>query len=259
MELSVWDAEFRCQGYGGRVAGQFCTLLHNCGKGLDLCVKSDNEAFRRARETGKIYCYRCPFGLVEAVAPILRGGEVIGYAMIGKAVEALPGRDGEISRALSTRYPGVEKLFPVEAKIAEMPHLCREELSDSVRLLGMFAETVAERGLPVPAGAMFAGAVRHYLDRNLDRRVTLAELGVRFHCSTVTLTAHFRRAYGITVLQYLNEKRMALAGELLRHTDMTIAEISDRCGFSDAEYFSRAFRRRNGRSPQAWRQTLDPL
>lgn len=259
MELSVWDAECRSRGYGGGVRGQFCTLLHNCGKGLDLCVQSDNEAFRRARESGKTICYRCPFGLVEAVAPILRGGKVLGYAMLGKAVEDLPGRDAEIARALCERYPGIEKLFPVEERIAEMPHLCREALDDSLRLLGMFAATVAERELSVPVGVTFAETVRRYLDRNLEKRLTLPELGVRFHCSTVTLNAHFRRAYGVTVLHYLNEKRMALAGKLLRQTDMTVTEISERCGFSDADYFSRAFRRRNGRSPQAWRQDPDPL
>ena len=84
--------------------------------------------------------------------------------------------------------------------------------------------------------------------------MTLDELSVRFHCSTVTLTGHFRREYGITVLQYLNARRLAQAEKMLLRTDMTLGEISDRCGFSDAEYFSRVFRRAHGVSPLRYRQ-----
>ena len=36
------------------------------------------------------------------------------------------------------------------------------------------------------------------------------------------------------------------AEKLLRESDMTLEKIADRCGFADADYFSRVFRRRYG-------------
>ncbi len=46
---------------------------------------------------------------------------------------------------------------------------------------------------------------------------------------------------------------MAHALELLRSTTLSIKEIAPRCGFSDPQYFSRAFRNIFGQPPGEWR------
>ena len=130
-------------------------------------------------------------------------------------------------------------------------------MADSLRLLSALAEILAERGIPAAGAQSMAKNIRRFLDGNFDRRVTLPELAVRFHCSTVTLNTHFRRSYGVTVLHYLNRRRMEHAEKLLRESDMTLEEIADRCGFADADYFSRVFRRRHGTGPLAYRRGTD--
>ena len=47
---------------------------------------------------------------------------------------------------------------------------------------------------------------------------------------------------------------MLEAARLLRFTDRTIGEVSHAVGFTDPLYFSRAFKRHFGLSPQAARQ-----
>ncbi len=42
----------------------------------------------------------------------------------------------------------------------------------------------------------------------------------------------------------------------LQYTRMTITQLSDYLGFSDAAYFSRFFRRYSGMSPKAFRETI---
>ena len=46
---------------------------------------------------------------------------------------------------------------------------------------------------------------------------------------------------------------MLAAARLPRFTDLTVQEIGHRTGFRDPLYFSRAFKRHTGRSPQAYR------
>ena len=46
---------------------------------------------------------------------------------------------------------------------------------------------------------------------------------------------------------------MLEAARLLRFTDRTVGEIAFQAGFRDPLYFSRAFKRHDGRSPQAYR------
>lgn len=59
---------------------------------------------------------------------------------------------------------------------------------------------------------------------------------------------------GLTYSQLLTETRMRLAAERLTDSDMSIAEIADSLGYTDAANFARAFRRQTGMSPRSFRQ-----
>ena len=59
---------------------------------------------------------------------------------------------------------------------------------------------------------------------------------------------------GRTPLQWLRELRLQRAQQLLQEGRLTVGEIADRCGFSDAAYFSRVFARAFGVPPSAWRE-----
>ena len=52
---------------------------------------------------------------------------------------------------------------------------------------------------------------------------------------------------------YLREWRLALSAKLLRYSGATIETISEQVGYNSKEAFSRAFRKRFGKSPSTWR------
>jgi AraC family transcriptional regulator, transcriptional activator of pobA len=62
------------------------------------------------------------------------------------------------------------------------------------------------------------------------------------------------RRTGRTTKELITDRVMLEAARLLRHTDRTVGEIAFEVGFSDPLYFSRAFKRSDGRSPQAYRE-----
>lgn len=53
----------------------------------------------------------------------------------------------------------------------------------------------------------------------------------------------------------IRRARMERAAHLLASTRLSVEEVSDTCGFSDAFYFSTAFRKAHGLSPRQWRRT----
>jgi AraC-like DNA-binding protein len=65
----------------------------------------------------------------------------------------------------------------------------------------------------------------------------------------------FRRAYGVTPLQYLGSKRIERAKKLLRDTTDPVAAIASRMGFADAVYFHRFFRKLAGMTPGEYRRS----
>lgn len=66
----------------------------------------------------------------------------------------------------------------------------------------------------------------------------------------------FRLVSGASPLAYISRRRIDLACKLLSNKELPISAISRQCGFRDAGYFSRFFRRHIGFSPLAWRRRL---
>ena len=58
----------------------------------------------------------------------------------------------------------------------------------------------------------------------------------------------------MSISDYVIEKRLSLAKNLLRKTDMSIVEIAERSGFSYSSYFVRLFKKKTGITPQQYRE-----
>jgi AraC family transcriptional regulator, transcriptional activator of pobA len=68
------------------------------------------------------------------------------------------------------------------------------------------------------------------------------------------LTTLVRRRTGRTVGDWITERRMVHARQLLTDSDLPVNEIARSVGLPDPGYFARMFRRNNGVTPRAWRR-----
>ena len=189
------------------------------------------------------------------MVPVISGSAIAAYLIISLVAEQQPPhywQQGALQSVLNVD-PGfdTDSLLQHIAAVVMYP---RQKLQDCTDALGVFAEYIASR-LPADMGSQTLGeAVKGYIDKNLHKKITLANLSISLHCSTVTLTEHFRKEFGITIMQYVLSRRMELAQKLLADTQLPVKEISRRCGFADVEYFSRCFRDYSGNSPTGWRE-----
>ena len=96
--------------------------------------------------------------------------------------------------------------------------------------------------------------LKHYLEQNYHQKdLSLTMVAEVFKLSPTYLSSTFKSAYGQGVLEYLNQVRIDHAKALLTETDIPIAEISDRTGFSNYTSFSRVFKRITGISAKDYR------
>jgi AraC-like DNA-binding protein len=64
----------------------------------------------------------------------------------------------------------------------------------------------------------------------------------------------FKRETGKRPMEWLNERRLQMAAQLLGNTRNTVTEVAESCGFASPFYLSRMFKRHFGLSPQHYRR-----
>lgn len=96
--------------------------------------------------------------------------------------------------------------------------------------------------------------IKNYLDEHYAEKIVLNDLASKFFINKFYLSKIFKKAHGSTINNYLIEKRITRAKQLLRFTDMTVDEIGAAVGMADANYFSRMFRKVEGISPREYRK-----
>jgi len=106
------------------------------------------------------------------------------------------------------------------------------------------------------AGAMDARVRRamDHLATHLDKPLRRADAARVAHLSEPRLAELFREQVGLTPMQYLEQRRMARAMQLLESTSLPISQIAAMVGFEDPDYFTSRFRRRTGRTPRSYRR-----
>jgi transcriptional regulator GlxA family with amidase domain len=99
---------------------------------------------------------------------------------------------------------------------------------------------------------------RAYLDRYFQQKISLAQLASIASLSPRQLGELFRGQLGMTPQQYLTEKRMQHAWQLLEAGHLSVQRVAERVGYTSLAAFSDRFRKHFGYSPRHYRQ-IDKL
>ena len=216
-------------------------------------MQSDRDHLAIVEQTKKPLTYVCPFGIFEAIAPIVKNGNIIAFLFFAMAIEEREGCDELPLKNLRQVFDGFDFDY-LHQCIIETPHYSRKTLEAYADLLAIMAEYIEKNDLMSENEQTLGALVKHYVKKNLCEKITLADLSWNLHCSTVTLTEHFKQEFGMTIMQYVTLCRMQRAEQLLRDSSLSIGHIATSCGFPDVEYFSRSFKQSHGTSPSRWRR-----
>ena len=136
-------------------------------------------------------------------------------------------------------------------------HRFLKEKSESAapRMEGLSMELVAEiaREASRTPEPLLADAFR-FFEFHLSTPLKLSAVAEALHVTPNYLNRLFLKELGMPPKRYLIEQRMHLAYTLLSSTELTVQEISLKCGYRNQFAFSREFRLKYGRSPSEIRK-----
>jgi AraC family transcriptional regulator len=118
---------------------------------------------------------------------------------------------------------------------------------------GMVAMSRGARGGLAPWQTRRA---REILGANLDGAVPLTEVARQCGLSVGHFSRSFRQSFGTTPHQWLVQRRLDAAKDLIRSCRMPLSNVALSCGFADQSHLTRVFTREVGASPAAWRREV---
>lgn len=94
-----------------------------------------------------------------------------------------------------------------------------------------------------------------YINENyMDNTLCLNDIAGQANVSPAYLSALFSKNQGSSISDFIASRRIEAACQFLSASNMTLKEISARCGYANQYYFSTSFKKRLGISPSAYRE-----
>lgn len=95
--------------------------------------------------------------------------------------------------------------------------------------------------------------ITSYIHNHFDQELTLESLSKRIYISPYYLSHQFKQVTGFTLVNYIQMTRVRNAQQYLLYTNLKIAEITERCGFTSFSQFNRVFHKFCHTSPSSFR------
>ena len=99
-----------------------------------------------------------------------------------------------------------------------------------------------------------AQRLKDYIDCNVRNPIKINDMSSFIGKSPSQITKDFKNEFKISPYEYLIERKISLAKNLLNGTGLTVRQIALLLSFADEYYFSNVFKKRTGISPKFYRK-----
>jgi len=220
---------------------EFCTLMKSHERTRKLCKESDRASFEIVKREKKLIIYHCHAGLVEASAPLIQDGNVIGYMMFGQITDEQ--NKEKFLKHIDTLLSTFDIELKNKEKYSKIKYRSENQIKAAAKLLETCTFYVLLKDYVRLSQENFLGKLNNYIEQNIENDISITDLTDYFNISKNRLYEQFNEYKSIGIAEYIKLKRIDKAKELLIKTDLKITEISEKVGFIDYNYFCRSFKK----------------
>lgn len=190
---------------------------------------------------------------------------------LGKLIDILSERSGKhffrairhyfvvlssvVTRKLVENQAPFKKAFAFNAACVEMIDQRMNDaefLQFADDLIEFYIYVISERKQPTYKHQT-VNKVIMYIDDEVETDLSVEDIAQHFSISTSHLSRIFKEHVGITLVEYLNVRRVEESQYFLRHTNKSISNISEQFHFCNQSYYTRIFKKYVGLTPKHFR------
>lgn len=234
----------------------FCAAVRQKPELADKCMACDSLGFTVCDRTKQPYIYRCHMSLSEAIAPICENNIIIGYMMLG---QVLCGADyGAVvnSIAYAAQKYGLNR-DELLRHLKKFSIVDESFIRSAVTMMSMCACYLYYNRIIQNKSDVLAYQIEDYIKTHLADDLSVAVLCKKLYLSRSKLYRIARENFQMGISDYIRKIKIEKAKALLQKTEKPIFSIAEETGFSDANYFVRAFKKYAGVTPGAYKKRYE--
>lgn len=252
LRIVLIDSEFNeLLSYPEKQYG-FCAEIRRNMDVHSKCLASDKAGCLACANSKELNIYRCHMGLVEAMIPILDGGEILGYVMFGQILKS---DTCDIERRRLKRTFANWPYSSIDSVVDEIPTRSEEELNAAATILQALTTYVLFNRWVAPKKYDFIRRLDTYIEENLGGPISVDDICLSFGIARTRLYSIATDYLGCGIAEYIRKKRIFHAKEFLEKTELPISQIVYDTGFCDYSHFSRVFKEETGVTAREYRKS----
>ncbi len=222
---------------------KFCSVIGSAEHLSKECRRCDIEAFEKCKNLNGIYIYKCHAGLTEATIPLKDHNKIIGYMMFGQIT------DLKDKTSLEEFVDKINHSHNLKCTPKGIKYRSERQINAAAGLLEICTNYILLKEMIIPDDSRITRLAKEYVNENLSSEIKISDICEYADTSRTKMYEAFKSDCNMGVAEYIRKKRLEYACSMLKSGELSVAEVSEKAGFSDYNYFSRLFKKHYGVSP----------
>ena len=252
IAITLYDSDGRIIAKSPNFCG-YCAYIRRNRQCQDQCDRSNAVHIQEAGQKRTAVTYCCHAGNTELILPISYEDTVIAYLQIGQFQDdggafSSPEKARQVARHYQLEEDALLSLY------RQVPAVSQQRLDALQNILKILVRTFWTDGLIHWGRSMLSVKIENYINEHLAEKIYIRDICRQFSLSQNAVYQLFHREFHTTVSEFITGKRLERAKALLRRPELNVTQIATLCGFSDHNYFIRAFKQHLGITPLQYRK-----
>lgn len=253
MSIGITDFEFNWLAQCPQPLNPYCVLIQSTADGMQRCINSDTELLRACRDSHSTKTRCCHAGLTDTATPIIKDEIILGYIIFGQ-VDGL----SDTPKQFSDIYPYIKDLNldyeSLQSAYNSLRFFNESQIKSAASIIKRLSKYIwLEHLIHLQNKEPFYLLVDH-INANLHKKLSVSELCRQFYISKNILYKKMEETFHCTVNEYITNRRVEAAQNLLCTTPLPVYKICEQVGIENYQYFCRRFKKETGLTPLQYRK-----